>query len=109
MSVRHVLALVLLVLGVGLEVVCCVGVLSMRGALDRLHFTGPAPLGAACVAAAIAADGSSGAMTIDAIVVALFLLVTSPMLVHVTARAVLIRTRSDWRPEPDDNLEVEER
>ncbi len=109
MSARHVLALAFLIVGVGLEVVCCLGVLCMRGALDRLHFTGPAPLGAACVAAAIAVHGSSGALSVDAILVGLFLLVTSPVVVHVTARAILIRSRGDWRPQPEDNVEVEER
>jgi multicomponent Na+:H+ antiporter subunit B len=42
MSLRGIAVSVLLVVGVGATLVSCVGVLAMRNAYDRLHYTAPA-------------------------------------------------------------------
>ena len=59
MSAGELSVRALLALGVGVELVCCVGVLAMRDAYDRLHFTGPAStLGPLAIAAAVILEES---------------------------------------------------
>jgi monovalent cation/proton antiporter MnhG/PhaG subunit len=80
---------VLLALGVGLELLCCVGVLVMRDTFDRLHYaaagtTVPAFLVLAAVL--VREHVSSGGLEAIAAVALLFLL--NPILVNATARVV---------------------
>jgi monovalent cation/proton antiporter MnhG/PhaG subunit len=98
---------VLLVLGVGIQVIACLGVLAMRGPYDRLHFAGAASLGAPFIALAILSREGFSIIANKALLVALLLSVTSPVLVHVTSRAVRIRERGDWEIEPEDRVEIE--
>ena len=53
MSVRHVVAHVLLVGGGALEVLAVIGVAAMRDVYDRLHYVGLAGFGALLIAGAI--------------------------------------------------------
>lgn len=105
---RTVLVVALLVVGVGLMALCCLGVLAMRDAYDRLHFTGPASLAVVAVALAILADEGFSLIANKALLVALFQLVTGPLLVHATARAARIRDHGDWTLEAEANVQVEE-
>lgn len=78
----------LLVLGVAAELVCCLGVLVMRGPFDRLHYaaagTGVAPF--LILAAVLVREGAtSGGLQAIAAVAILFLL--NPALVIATGRA----------------------
>jgi multicomponent Na+:H+ antiporter subunit G len=92
MSLRGIAIAVLLVLGVGVELACCVGVLAMRDAYDRLHFTAPATtIGPLAIAAAIVLQENLSAAGIKALLVALALLMTNPVLTHATARAARVR------------------
>ena len=43
----------LLIAGVAIELLCCIGVLVMRGPYARLHYTAPAGLGALLIALAV--------------------------------------------------------
>jgi monovalent cation/proton antiporter MnhG/PhaG subunit len=106
--VRDVVVAALLILGAGLGVVCAVGVLAMRDPFDRLHYTSPASLAAAAVAAAIVVRESFSLIGNKAILLAFLFLVTSPVLVHVTARAARLREHGRWGPRPEEGLEVEE-
>jgi monovalent cation/proton antiporter MnhG/PhaG subunit len=108
MTLQDVVVYLLLGAGVACEIVSSLGVVAMRDAYDRLHFVGPASLGAILIAAAIwAREGPSG-IALKATVVAVFVLVVSPALAHATARAARIRERGDWRPQRDEGIEVEE-
>jgi multicomponent Na+:H+ antiporter subunit G len=98
----------LLIVGVGIEVLCCVGVLAMRGVYDRLHYTGPAGLGAALIAAAIIVRESFSLIGDKAVLLAVFLVLSSPVLAHVTARAARVREHGTWGRSADERLEVEE-
>ena len=98
----------LLVTGVAIELVCCIGVLLMRGPYDRLHFTSPASLGAAAIAAAVVVRESFSLIGNKALLLAVFFLVTSPVLVHVTARAARMYEHGDWRLRREEGVEVEE-
>lgn len=106
MTVGDVLVAVLLILGVGIELVCCLGVLVMRGVYDRLHYTGPASFGAVLIAAAVVIrEGVLSQIGAKAVLIAVVLLVVSPVLVHVTARAARLRERGELQAQPN---EVEE-
>ena len=106
MSLRGAAIAVLLVLGVGVELACCVGVLVMRDAYDRLHYTAPATtVGALAIAAAIVLQESLSAAGVKALLVALALLVTNPVLTHATARAARIRELGEWRIQEGEQVE----
>jgi multicomponent Na+:H+ antiporter subunit G len=91
----HVVIVVLLSLGVAVEIFCCAGVLIMRSAYARLHFTAPAGIGALMLALAIVLREGFSLIGDKALLVAVFVLVSSPVLSHVTARAAHIRERGD--------------
>ena len=106
MTVGDVFVMVLLILGVGVELVCCLGVLVMRGVYDRLHYTGPASFGAVLIAAAVVIrEGVLSQIGAKAVLIAVVLLVVSPALVHATARAARLRERGELQAQPN---EVEE-
>jgi monovalent cation/proton antiporter MnhG/PhaG subunit len=107
-SVRDGIAYALLALGVGCEVIAVLGVLVMRGVYDRLHYVGPATLGAVLVAAAMWVYQGPSQIAIEAALVAGITVIASPALAHGTARAARISERGDWRPQRDEGIEVEE-
>jgi multicomponent Na+:H+ antiporter subunit G len=90
-----VVVAVLLVAGVALELLCCLGVLVMRGAYARLHYTAPAGVGALLIAIAIVVRQGFSLIGNKALLVGVFVLVTAPVLSHVTARAARIRELGD--------------
>ncbi len=96
-TVRHVAATVLLVGGVGLEVLAVVGLSSMRTMLDRLHYVGLAGFGALLVGASIIIRESFSLIGDKALGTGLLLVLLGPVVVHTTARSFLDRTRGDWR------------
>ena len=98
MTARQVAVAALLTLGVGVELVCCVGVLVMRDAYDKLHYTAPATtIGSLAIAAAVVVSESFSQAGIKALLVFLALLVTNPVLTHATARAARVRQLGAWR------------
>jgi monovalent cation/proton antiporter MnhG/PhaG subunit len=108
MSLQDVAVYLLLGAGVACEVIACLGVVAMRDAYDRLHFVGPATLGAVLIAGAVwVREGPSG-IALKATVVAAFVMVASPALAHGTARASRISALGDWRPQRGEGIEVEE-
>jgi len=103
MTVGDILVAVFLILGVGVELVCCIGVLAMRGVYDRLHYTGPASFGAVLIAAAIVVrEGLLSQIGVKAILIAAVLLVVSPVLLHATARAARLRERGELQAQPHE-------
>ncbi|HZY56724.1 MAG TPA: monovalent cation/H(+) antiporter subunit G [Rubrobacteraceae bacterium] len=106
MTLGDILVAVLLILGGGIELVCCLGGLVMRGVYDRLHYTGPASFGAVLIAAAVVIrEGLLSQIGAKAVLIAVVLLVVSPVLVHATARAARLRERGELQAQPN---EVEE-
>jgi monovalent cation/proton antiporter MnhG/PhaG subunit len=95
--VRGVIVAVLLGAGVAVELASVLGVLLLRDAFDRLHFTAPATtLGPLAIAAAVVLRESFSQADIKALLVAVVLLVTNPVLTHATARAARIRAHGAW-------------
>jgi monovalent cation/proton antiporter MnhG/PhaG subunit len=94
-TARQVAVAVLLTLGVGVELACCVGVLVMRDAYDKLHYTAPATtIGSLAIAAAVVVSAPLSQAAVKALLVFLALLVTNPVLTHATAR---VRQLGAWR------------
>ena len=84
---------VLVALGVAVQLACCVGLLAMRQAVDRLHYAGAATTaGPALVAAAVCVE--EGVFTtngLNAIVVAVLLALLGAALAIATAIAIRLR------------------
>ena len=98
MSPRELAVSALLVLGVVVTLFSCLGVLVMRDAYDRLHYTAPAAvLDPVAIAAAVVLEERLSAAGIKALLVALVLVTTNPVLGHATARAARIRQFGEWR------------
>ena len=97
MSLRELAVSALLVVGVGVTLASCVGVLVMRNAYDRLHYSAPATtIAPLAIAAAVVLEERLSAAGIKAVLVAVVLAVTNPVLGHATARAARIRQFGEW-------------
>jgi multisubunit Na+/H+ antiporter MnhG subunit len=107
MSLRELATWVLLMLGVAIELVACIGVLAMRDAQDRLHFNAPTALGAVAIAAAVFVEDSFSLLGDKALLIAAFVLAASPLLGHATGRALRVAERGDWRPGSDEDVDVD--
>jgi len=90
--------IVLLTGAVGLELVCAIAILLVHDPFDRLHFLGPTTsIGPALIALAIVMEEALSTNGVKAIVVAVLLLITSPVLTHATARAARVRQYGHWQ------------
>lgn len=99
---RAALALALLVAGGAAQVIACLGVARMRTALDRLHYTGASVVAVLGIALAILVDHGFSMIADKALVLAAFVLVSSPIAVQVLARAIRISGRGELDPEGPD-------
>ena len=92
MNWQTLLVTSLLIIGVGTELLCCVGILTMRNVYNRLHFTGLAALvGPITITAAVLSQEGLSQAGIKAILITLMLLIVNPILTHTTARAIYLR------------------
>ncbi len=106
MNWQDVIVAVFLVLGVGIELLSCLGVLLMRDVFDRLHYVGPASvLGPLAIMIAVLVEESFSTAGIMAILIALSLMITGPVLTHATARAARVRRLGQWQPKSDEHIE----
>lgn len=97
MSTSHLIATVLLALGVLIELFAVLGMVVMRDAFDRLHYVGLAGYGALLIAIAILVRESWSLIGDKALATGAVLLLVGPVLVHTTARSFRTRKRGDWR------------
>lgn len=97
MTAGHVIATVLLVLGVAVEIVAVIGVCVMRDVFDRLHYVGLAGFGALLVGASVLVREGFSLIGNKALVAGAFLALLGPVLVHATARSMRTRQLGDWR------------
>jgi multicomponent Na+:H+ antiporter subunit G len=89
---------VLLGISVGVQVLSVVGVVAARGTLVRLHFASPgAVLAPTPLAAAVLVANGLDQAGVKAILIAVVLAATGPVLGHATARAVRVRELGEWR------------
>jgi monovalent cation/proton antiporter MnhG/PhaG subunit len=93
----------LLAIGVATGLLGAVGLLATRNPYDQLHFTGPATvIGPVAVAAAVLVEEPLSSAGIKAVLVALIMLATGPVLLHATTRAARIRERGRWVVRPEE-------
>lgn len=92
----------LLGLGVFLVLAAVAGTTLMRNALDRLHYAGPASLGSIFIAAAVLTRSGPSMIALKAGLLALFIVVTAPVVAHFTARAIREWERGTWKLEGDE-------
>jgi multicomponent Na+:H+ antiporter subunit G len=92
---RDLVVAILLIAGVAIELLCCLGVVVMRGAYARLHYSAPAGLGAMLLGLAVLLRQGFSLIGDKAMLIGVFVLLTAPVLSHVTARAAHIRTLAD--------------
>jgi multicomponent Na+:H+ antiporter subunit G len=94
---------VLLAVAVASALVGGLGLLATSNPYDQLHFTGPATvIGPVAIAAAVLVDEPLSSAGIKAVLVALVMLGTGPVLVHATARAARVRERGRWVVRPEE-------
>lgn len=106
MTASGLIATVLLIAGVGVELIAVVGVTVMRDVFDRLHYVGLVGYGALLVAISVLVRESFSLIGDKALFIGVFLAVFGPVVVHATARSMRIRERGDWRPgSADGNAE----
>jgi multicomponent Na+:H+ antiporter subunit G len=104
-----VVVAVLLALGVGSALMSAIGLVATRSAYDQLHFTGPATvISPIAIAAAVLVEEPLSSAGIKAVLVALFMVGTGPVLIHATARAARIRERGRWVVLPEELQAKEE-
>jgi monovalent cation/proton antiporter MnhG/PhaG subunit len=97
---------VLLAIGVALELICCVGVVTMRTTFDRLHYAAAGttvPAFFILAAVLVREHLSSGGLQAIAAVGLMFLL--NPVLVIATARAARRIDYDSVAPLPEEQVE----
>jgi multisubunit Na+/H+ antiporter MnhG subunit len=107
MTVRHIAATVLLITGVGLELVSVLGVAVMRDVYDRLHYVGLAGFGALLIGISILVRESWSLIGDKALATGALLVLLSPVVVHTTARSFRTRQLGDWRERIEHHAEEE--
>lgn len=89
MKTTDLLVDVFLVAGVACQFICCLGVFVMPTAFDRLHFVGAGTIfGPLLVGAAVLVRQTTSAAGIETIVTMAFIVLTAPVLLLATARAI---------------------
>ncbi len=92
MTVAELCSVLLLGLGVATELLCCVGLLAMGNAFDRLHYLGPAStVGPIAIATALLLDRPELQGDIKIVLIVLTLVLIGPVVTHVTGRAARVR------------------
>jgi len=104
-TLREVVVAVLLVLGVALQLLACLGLIVMRDSFARLHYLAPAGFGVVAIAGAILVEESFSVIGDKAIATAAVVLLTGPVLAHVTARSARILRLGDWKEQRSGEVE----
>jgi multisubunit Na+/H+ antiporter MnhG subunit len=96
---------VLLVAGVVAQLISALGLVVMRTAADRLHYTSAAfTVGPFCVLAAVLLREGMTTAGYDTIATVGLLFLAGPVVVHATARAGRRREFGDPRPRPEERV-----
>lgn len=109
MTWQSPLIVALLVCGVGVTLLCCLGLLLMDDVFTRLHYVGPATTVApVAIAAAILVAEALTTAGIKATLITVVIVATSPALTHATARAARARQIRYREAPPSNEAEEEE-
>jgi multicomponent Na+:H+ antiporter subunit G len=106
--IKQATIVVLLVAGVGIQLFGVLGAARLRAPLDRLHFAAAATtFGPFLIAGAVVVDQALAESGAKALLVAIVLVVGSPIVAHSIARAAWARTVHDLAPGPSADAEME--
>ena len=106
MTWQTIFADVLLALGVGIELLSCLGLLVMNNVFDRLHYVGPAAtLGPIAIAGAVLLEEGISTAGLKAVLIAVVLVGVGPVVTHATARAARVRRFGQWQAQPGEQIE----
>jgi multisubunit Na+/H+ antiporter MnhG subunit len=99
---RDLVVDVLVAGGVAAELICCLGLLAMRNAIDRLHYSGAAAtVGPALIAAAVCVrEGLVSSQGLNSVLVAAVLAFGSAAVAGATARVIRLRQRGSLESTP---------
>lgn len=93
----------LLALAVIAQWICCIGLVVMRTAADRLHYTSAAyTIGPFCVLAAILIEAGLTSNGLDSIAAVAIMFLSGPLVVHATARALRRSRFGDTGARPEE-------
>jgi multisubunit Na+/H+ antiporter MnhG subunit len=91
-TVEHAVVGVLLTFGLLSVMLSSAGLVAAKTGWDKLHYTSPAAVvGPVAIAAAVLVEDGLTSAGAKAVLVAVVLVLTGPVLVHATARAARIR------------------
>lgn len=96
--------MVLVCIGVGLGLIATLGVVVMRDWMDRIHYAGLSSLAVVFVALAVLVRESFSLIGDKALLIAVVMLVASPIANHVIIRSGRKRTLGDWRRNVDEEV-----
>jgi monovalent cation/proton antiporter MnhG/PhaG subunit len=106
--VKDLLIDVLLVVGVGVQVLSCVGLWLMRDVYQRLHYAAAATtLGPVAIAAAVVLREALAEAGIESVLTGVVLLTGGALLTHATGRAARVREHDGWEILPDEVEQVQ--
>ena len=98
---------VLLAIGVFGFAFTSIGLLVSRDVFDQIHYLAPGSLiGSVAISTAVLLHGGFSQAGAKAILVAILLLLSNPVLSHATARAGRIRRRQQLPPKADEHIRV---
>lgn len=108
MTGRDIAVDVLVILGVALVLISCLGTVSFRSVHDRLHYGSPSTLGGVFIAAAVVVQESFSLVGDKAILIAVFLIAVTPVVTHAIGRAARTAELGDWTIQPEESIEIDE-
>jgi monovalent cation/proton antiporter MnhG/PhaG subunit len=97
----------LLAVAVTIAIWCAFGLLIMRDAFQRLHFSTPVvSLSTLLIAVAVFLENSDVGARLKIVLICIILFFMNAVLSHATARAIFIRKFGHWMPQPKDKIPV---
>lgn len=101
MNVGYAVIVALLTLGVAIQLLCSIGVFFMRDAYAKLHYLGPAStVSIFLIAVAVIVQNGFTQSSVKVVMLALIILISSPVISHATARAAKVRSDLGFDDEP---------
>jgi multicomponent Na+:H+ antiporter subunit G len=101
----EIVVAVLLTVGVLGFAFTSIGVLVSRDVFDQIHYLAPGSLvGSAAISTAVLLHGGFSQAGAKAILIAILLLCSNPVLSHATARAARIRRKQQIAPGNDEHI-----
>lgn len=87
-------SIMLLVIGLGVIIASCIGMMLLRDPLDRLHLVTPAStIGVIATCASVVVRQGVNPSGTAAVLIAVVIPLASPFVSHATARSIVIRRR----------------